>query len=411
MNYKDFKLAIIFDQILSVGGGYQQALNSALSLKTKNKYFSPIFFTIYSENIPVLEKYGIEVVYIKLSKFERAWLKFRALIISDFVLKYIQKFFGLNNFEKSLMDKNVDLVYFISPSSWSNYLEHLNYIITIWDLCHRDEPEFPEVYKNRIFERRELNLNSSLKRAIAIIVDSELGRENLVRRYLIDNSRIHIVPFSPATEIGNSNKEVKINIKEKFQISGDYIFYPAQFWAHKNHTYILKGIKVLKDKYNINVQAVFSGKDAGNLNYVKSVADALNLSDQVQFLGFVDNQDIIELYKGSIALVMPTYFGPTNIPPLEAFSLGVPVLYSNLPGLREQVGDSALLLDLNDPNSMAQNIINLMTDDILKANLIELGKKRIESINNINHNEIINLICSKYQIKMQTWKKIEASIK
>ena len=411
MENKDFKLAVIFDQVLSVGGGYQQALNSALSLKKKNKYFSPIFFTTYPENISVLNKYGIEVIYIKLSKYNRAWLKVRSSIISDILLKYIQKFFGPNKFEKSLMNKNIDLVYFISPSSWSNYLEHLNYIITIWDLCHRDEPEFPEVYKNRVFEKREFNINRCLKRAIAIIVDSELGRENIARRYLIDYSRVYIVPFSPAVEISNPSKEVKKNIKEKFQISGDYIFYPAQFWAHKNHTYILKGINILKEKYNKMVNVIFSGKDAGNLNYVKSVVDELNLSDQVKFLGFVDNEDIVELYKNSLALVMPTYFGPTNIPPLEAFALGVPVLYSDLPGLRDQVGDSALLLDLNDPNSMAKNIINLMTDESLRLNLIKLGKKRIESNNNINHNEMINLICSKYQIKMQSWKKIEASIK
>ena len=54
---------------------------------------------------------------------------------------------------------------------------------------------------------------------------------------------------------------------------------------------------------------------------------------------------------------MPTYFGPTNIPPLEAFALGVPVLYSDLPGLKDQVGDSALLLDLNNPESMAQHML------------------------------------------------------
>ena len=124
-------------------------------------------------------------------------------------------------------------------------------------------------------------------------------------------------------------------------------------------------------------------------------------------MGFIDNEDIVELYKNSLALVMPTYFGPTNIPPLEAFALGVPVLYSDLPGLRDQVGDSALLLDLNDPNSMAKNLINLMTDDNLRATLIRLGKKRIDSNDYINHNETINVICSKYQIKMQSWKKIE----
>ena len=74
-----------------------------------------------------------------------------------------------------------------------------------------------------------------------------------------------------------------------------------------------------------------------------------NLEDQVRFTGFVSNEEINYLYSQSLALVMPTYFGPTNIPPLEAFKLNVPVLYSDLPGLRDQVNDAALLLNLNDP--------------------------------------------------------------
>ena len=43
----------------------------------------------------------------------------------------------------------------------------------------------------------------------------------------------------------------------KFNISRDYIFYPAQFWAHKNHTYILQGMKILKDEFNIIIDVVF----------------------------------------------------------------------------------------------------------------------------------------------------------
>ena len=66
-------------------------------------------------------------------------------------------------------------------------------------------------------------------RAIAIIADSELGRRSIVRRYLIDYSRVYIVPFSPSVETSNQSKEVKKNIKEKFQISGDYIFIQLNF--------------------------------------------------------------------------------------------------------------------------------------------------------------------------------------
>ena len=52
------------------------------------------------------------------------------------------------------------------------------------------------------------------------------------------------------------------------------------------------------------------------------------------------------LYSQAFALVMPTYFGPTNMPPLEAFKFKIPVLYSNIKGLKEQVEDVNIALDL-----------------------------------------------------------------
>ena len=162
-------------------------------------------------------------------------------------------------------------------------------------------------------------------------------------------------------------------------------------------------IKKLLQTNEIIIDVVFVGGDTGNLEYVRGISDELNLSDQVHFLGFVESDDMVSLYKKSIALVMPTYFGPTNIPPLEAFALGVPVLYSDLPGLKDQVGDSALLLDLNNPESMANHIVNLLSSENLRKKLIDLGKKRINIKN--NYFEIVSLISFKYQIKIQTWKK------
>ena len=404
MKYRKIRLAIIFDQLLSVGGGYQQALNMSMHINKINSVYTPVYFTTYADNVSILKEYGLEVSIIKISKLNRAWLKIRSQIYSEFFLNVIQKFLGFNKFEKYLLDKQIDLVYFLSPSNWANYLENLNFIITIWDLCHRDEPEFPEVYKNRIFERREIGLEKSLKRAIAIIADSELGRNNIIKRYLVDKSRVYIAPFLPSSNISNSYDASRQNIKNKFKITRDYIFYPAQFWAHKNHIYILQGMKILKESFGTNINVVFAGGDAGNLEYVKQTVDQLNLGDQVHFLGFVNNDDMASLYKESIALVMPSYFGPTNIPPLEAFNLGVPVLYSDLPGLKDQVGDAALLLDLNKPESMANHLLNILNNKNLRKKLIENGKKKI-NINDNNYFEIVSLICSEFQIKMQTWKQ------
>jgi len=129
MEEEKIKLGVVFDQLLSVGGGFQQALNISKSLVNSSEVsFKVVFFTIYKENIEALKEIGINCIYIKNNKITRAILKIRSRFNDELLLKIINKLFGQNLFEKILTKENINLVYFISPSSWSNYLEKMNYI-------------------------------------------------------------------------------------------------------------------------------------------------------------------------------------------------------------------------------------------------------------------------------------------
>ena len=74
--------------------------------------------------------------------------------------------------------KDVDLVYFISPSRFALDLVELNFIYTVWDLCHRDNPEFPESKIKGEFEEQRIKTKFASKRAVSIIVDSEYSKSN-----------------------------------------------------------------------------------------------------------------------------------------------------------------------------------------------------------------------------------------
>ena len=100
---------------------------------------------------------------------------------------------------------------------------------------------------------------------------------------------------------------------------------------------------------------------------------------------------------------MPSYFGPTNLPPLEAFQLGVPVLYSNQPGLRDQVGDAALLMDLKDPNSMALHLKKLIENKQLREQLIKSGYTRLKHFNSYNRVEILKNIIQDFRWRRFCW--------
>jgi glycosyltransferase involved in cell wall biosynthesis len=403
---KSIRLGIIFDQTIKSGGGYQQALSSAmLTKKLPRELAEVVFFTTFRENLTMLASYGIQAKMIDLSFFEKIRETIRKKILDKYLFKFLKKIEKYSPFEKKLIAHQIDLVYFLSPTSLPQSLEKLNYITTLWDMCHRDDPEFPEVRQNKEFEKRDENYKKILPKATAILVDSELSKYNVLNRYGIDSERIHIIPFQPSRIIHDKielNKNKKINIYEKFNVDS-YIFYPAQFWPHKNHVYLLNGLHLLDKNYGIKVAAIFSGGDMGNKKHVEKFAFTLNLQDRIRFTGYISDEEVLELYRQSIALVMPSYFGPTNIPPLEAFELGVPVLYPDKKGLRDQVGDAALLMDLKDPNSMALHLKKLIENNQLREQLIKLGYTRLKHFNSYDRAGILKNIIQDFRWRYFCW--------
>lgn len=71
-----------------------------------------------------------------------------------------------------------------------------------------------------------------------------------------------------------------------------------------------------------------------------------------------------------------TFFGPDNLPPLEAMSVGCPVIASNVSGASEQLGNAALIVDHKNPNAIASAIKLLLDDPVLRNSLIERGLVR-----------------------------------
>lgn len=404
---KPVRLAVLFDQQVHAGGGYQQALNAALLVgRLPKDLVEPVYFTTLHENLETLANLGIEAKLLELSVISRAWVRLRTWLGNYLTLRIFKLFQKTNSFENFFKKDNIDLIYFISPNNYAHSLEETNYITTVWDLCHRDDPEFPEVRWHRQFETRESNYKAILPRAVAVLVDSELGKKNIIKRYGLDDSRVHVMPFEAScasrTAAAGHIDEPE-DIKTKYRLNVPYIFYPAQFWAHKNHVYLLEGLKDLELKYGVQIGVIFCGGDKGNKPYVAQYALDLGLSYRVCFAGFVSDTEMGHLYKQSFALVMPTYFGPTNLPPLEAFELGVPVLYSDKAGLRDQVDGAGLLMDLKNPSSMAENLFRLWSQPDLREELIRAGHEKLTHLNKIDRAIILQKIVEDFYWRRLTW--------
>lgn len=399
------RLAVVLEQEIHQGGGYQQSLNAArLVRQLPGELVEPVFLTTHEGNVAALDRHGITASHLRVSlaarvlaRIEHEWPNLHGAC---------RAIAGGAALEAQLSGRGVDLVYFLSPSLLARHLDTLNYITTVWDLCHRDEVEFPEMRRGREFEQREAMYRTVLPKATAVLVDSELGRDNVERRYGVDAGRAHVMPFSPAAAQGVSDEAYRagfFDVKERYRLDGDYVFYPAQFWPHKNHAYLLEGLKRLEELHGHKLGAVFSGGDTGNLAFVKKKAEELGLSERVRFAGFVPDEQMPYFYRQSVALVMPTYFGPTNLPPLEAFAHSVPVLYPDRPGLREQVGAAALLMDLREPDSMARQLADLIASPELRARLIAAGHARLAEQSDEDRLRTLESIVRDFQRRRAAW--------
>ena len=290
---------------------------------------------------------------------------------------------------KLLLKEQCDLWLF-SSYSFVAYQMPVRSVGVVHDLMHRYERQFPEVSSFGIYTWREKVFKRLCRQTVGILVDSELGRSQLGESYGIDLKRVFVLPFI-APKYLSSNRS-KRSLDKKVKLPAKFIFYPAQFWEHKNHLGLIKAVARIRSQCpDIHLVLLGSKKHPG-YKKVNAIVNKLGVAENVSFLGHVDEDSLAQIYRRARALIMPTFFGPTNIPPLEAFASGCPVAVSGIYGMPEQVGDAGLLFDPTSIEEIAMIVSRLWTDDMLCEALAKKGMKRAEQWGQPQFNERLKSI-------------------
>jgi glycosyltransferase involved in cell wall biosynthesis len=275
--------------------------------------------------------------------------------------------------DRLLARAQIDVMWYLQPAAaWSL---NIPFITVVWDLQHRLQPYFPEVTAGQQAFLREGVYRALLPRASMVIAGTEAGRDEIVRFYGVAPERIRILPH-PTPSFALAASGAPIGPRPAGAPDGDYLYYPAQFWPHKNHVNLLEAVRLLRERDRLPLLLALSGADQGNLSFVKETAARLGIADAVRWLGFVPREDLVGLYRHAFALTYVTFFGPENLPTLEAFALGCPVVASDVSGAREQLGDAALLVDPRSPEQIAAAVTRLHAHPSERAALVERGRAR-----------------------------------
>src|SRR5260370_28179692 len=234
---------------------------------------------------------------------------------------------------------------------------------------------FPEVSSGGEWEKRETFYSQVLERAAFVIVGTEAGKNEVQRFYGTPDEKIRILPH-PTPSFALEESATDPEQLAKYKLPPDYIFYPAQFWTHKNHAAIIKAVAHLKRTDNLRLPVVFTGSDQGNERHVHELVEQMQIEDQVFFLGHVSRETLSALYQNALALCYVSFFGPENLPPLEAFGLGCPVIAADVPGASEQLGDAAIRVNPSDDLAIAAALKLVFQGKSKREELIRHGKER-----------------------------------
>lgn len=272
---------------------------------------------------------------------------------------------------EAVLRHNIELVWFISTD-----VEVINvpFVYILWDLQHRTQPYFPEVsVSGWTWDNRERFYQYVLPRAAYVITGTQAGKNEVMDYYRVPAERIRILPFPTPEDVLRPSTPLTPGAAA---IKTPYLLYPAQFWPHKNHVALLLALKILVEREQLDFSVVLTGSDQGNQKYIRETVAELGLTERVHFLGFVPRKELIQLYQGAFALVFPSFFGPDNLPPLEAFALGCPVIAAQVPGADEQLGDAVLRFDPKDEMQLAAAVKKLHATPGLRETLKQRGHIR-----------------------------------
>lgn len=395
------KVGIDFSNVSADAGGGYTFENEIFTAFLEEAHVSKHDYTIFSNNSNV-EK---AISHSDLSNVHFVKVPSEGLIKRNIRRAYFllgQIFPSLHKINESLYRKSqIDIMIFFSPLRPAL---DIPYITTVWDLEHKKQPWFPEVSSMNVWNGREKGYLNTLGRASFILTGTKCGKEEIIRFYNLPQNRIRVIPFpTPRFALNNNNKEKSTNIIQKYEIHGEYLFYPAQFWAHKNHINLLYCLKILHDKYSLKLSLVLVGSDKGNLDHVQRMIKELDLSNYVYFLGFVSQEEIIDLYQKAFALTFVSFFGPDNLPPLEAFALGCPVIASCMSGSEEQLGDAALLVNPLKPEEIAHAVYQLYCDKQLCDQLIQKGLIRADNWKGNDYIKAIFALLNEFENVRRCW--------
>ena len=276
-----------------------------------------------------------------------------------------------------LVFEQIDVFHGLDHAGIPFFFKKGKYVITIHDVISLVLPwAFPL--------KRRLVLTAALSRirrqADRVIVPSEAVREDVVRYLQVDRGRIAIIPYGCEERFRPVGDPKSFEaVKRKYGLPDRYVLFLGTLEPRKNVAMLVRAFSLLHaDQLGQDLKLVIAGGRGWGYEGLFETVEALGLYDHVIFTGFVEDDDLPDLYRGAHLFVYPSLYEGFGLPILEAMASGVPVIASHTSSMPEVAGDAALLVDPHDPEALASAMASVLGDEELREAFRQKGVARVK---------------------------------
>jgi len=261
---------------------------------------------------------------------------------------------------------------FFTPTHYAPRFSFIPQIISIMDLSYIF---FPETFKKRDLAQLKNWTNYSVKRSKRIFTISKSSKNDILKEYKIDDSRVKVIYPGIKQDVLDVNLFSMDKLSDKYNINSDFVLFVGTLQPRKN---IVRLIQAFKKLNKPSLKLVIVGKKGWLYDDILNAPLDLGIEDKVIFLDYVKDRDLPALYKNAKCFVLPSLYEGFGLPVLEAMKHGCPVVVSDISSLPEAGGDAALYFDPKDISDIAQKIDKVLTDKEKRSDMIKKGYAQVK---------------------------------
>jgi len=317
--------------------------------------------------------------YRKSGFEDEIFAKYKNISVKKFrypnkVLNLLFWYFGWPHVDKII--GGVDL-FFMPNISFIGLSKKVKLVLTVHDLSFEMMPETFSL-KRRIWHSF-VNPRKLCQRADKIIAVSESTKADIIEQYKIPKEKITRIYNGAPEEMCelNHNNPKLIEVKEKYHLPFNFIFYIGTIEPRKNIPAIVSAFDALKSeglaefsKYKL----VIAGGKGWKTQKIFEIMRQAKFTDDIIYTSCMLSEDKAAVLTLASLFVYPSFFEGFGIPVLEAMKCNVPVITSNVSALPEIVGDGAIMIDPYNPEELLIAMKELLQSKELAQRMAERGK-------------------------------------